>query len=378
LNSLQLRNFSYIIEINAVCYIGPSTTLNVNSSCGLVEIYAYAHLTVEGDVMIQNGYSSNFFIFSFDDVTFTGYFINNGSSYNGFYSDSNLAFTGNLVVNGTGRTNFELCTFISPSIEISYPEFPQFGNKISILHNSIDVTNTFFLIGWSNGYTPLIGQNIGTIDISGNSGSISGFNSSNFTIEPIAGLNFTPVISSDNKSIYIQVTSALPIGYLNQPTVKLQMKLSQITWSVATQINNDKYIIEHNIEGGNFSPIGEIEGDGTSNITKHYEYIHTSPSLGINYYRIKQVDYDGKYSYSDIASVRFDGAGEISIYPNPATLEVTITTTASTPLQIMDVYGKVLSKQDISEGQNTINPAELPSGILIFVVGDQRFKVLKE
>ncbi|MBK8627028.1 MAG: hypothetical protein IPN86_16105 [Saprospiraceae bacterium] len=60
---------------------------------------------------------------------------------------------------------------------------------------------------------------------------------------------------------------------------------------------------------GNFSPIGEIEGDGTSNITKHYEYIHTSPSLGINYYRIKQLDYDGKYSYSDIASVRYDGSG---------------------------------------------------------------------
>jgi hypothetical protein len=44
----------------------------------------------------------------------------------------------------------------------------------------------------------------------------------------------------------------------------------------------------------------------------------------------------------------------------------------------MDVYGKVHSKQEISEGQNTINISGLPSGILIFVVGDQRYKVLKE
>jgi hypothetical protein len=44
----------------------------------------------------------------------------------------------------------------------------------------------------------------------------------------------------------------------------------------------------------------------------------------------------------------------------------------------MDVYGKVLSKHDISDGQNTIDLAELPAGILIFVVGDQRYKVLKE
>jgi hypothetical protein len=44
----------------------------------------------------------------------------------------------------------------------------------------------------------------------------------------------------------------------------------------------------------------------------------------------------------------------------------------------MYVYGKLYSQQDISEGQNTINLTELPSGILIFVVGDQRYMVLKE
>ena len=81
-------------------------------------------------------------------------------------------------------------------------------------------------------------------------------------------------------------------------------------------------------------------------------------------YGVKQVDYDGQYSYSDIASVGYDGNGETNIYPNPATSEVTITTTASTSLQIMDVYGRVLTKEDISEGQNTINLAELPTGIL--------------
>ncbi|MFZ1748786.1 MAG: T9SS type A sorting domain-containing protein [Saprospiraceae bacterium] len=88
--------------------------------------------------------------------------------------------------------------------------------------------------------------------------------------------------------------------------------------------------------------------------------------------------YDGKYSYSDIASVRYEGSGETNIDPNPATSEVTITTSEPSSMQIFDVYGRVLTKQDISEGQNTINLAELPKGILIFVVGDQRYKVLKK
>ncbi|MCB9308908.1 MAG: T9SS type A sorting domain-containing protein [Lewinellaceae bacterium] len=55
-----------------------------------------------------------------------------------------------------------------------------------------------------------------------------------------------------------------------------------------------------------------------------------------------------------------------------------IATTTPAFLQIFDVYGRVLSKQDMSVGQNTINLADLPTGMLIFVVGDQRYKVLRE
>ena len=196
-----------------------------------------------------------------------------------------------------------------------------------------------------------------------------------------------PNFISDSNTIIVYATIGtacvreglpLPITFL-KPLEAIQKQNSiDLSWSNATQINNEKYIIEHGIDGRTFSLTGEIAGDGTTNETKHYKYIHTSPSIGMNYYRIKQVDYDGMYSYSDIASVRYDGGGKISIYPNPATSEVTITTTAPTSMQIMDVYGKVHSKQEISEGQNTINLAELPKGILIFVVGDQRYRVLKE
>ena len=61
---------------------------------------------------------------------------------------------------------------------------------------------------------------------------------------------------------------------------------------------------EHGTDAKSYTEIGEIKGDGTSSLEKHYNYIHEKPAIGINYYRIKQVDYDGKFSYSDIASVR--------------------------------------------------------------------------
>ncbi|MBK8627777.1 MAG: T9SS type A sorting domain-containing protein [Saprospiraceae bacterium] len=76
--------------------------------------------------------------------------------------------------------------------------------------------------------------------------------------------------------------------------------------------------------------------------------------------------------------MRYDGNIETNIYPNPATSDITITTTEPTSVQIMDVYGRLLLNRDISEDQNTINLSEIPTGILIFVVGYQRYKVLKE
>jgi hypothetical protein len=84
------------------------------------------------------------------------------------------------------------------------------------------------------------------------------------------------------------------------------------------------------------------------------------------------------FSYSYIASVRYNGNGETSIYPIPVSSEVTISTTEPTFLQIIDVFGRVLTEHYISEGQNTINLSTIRTGILIFVVGDQRFKVLKD
>lgn len=76
-----------------------------------------------------------------------------------------------------------------------------------------------------------------------------------------------------------------------------------------------------------------------------------------------------------MASVRYDGSGETSIYPNPATSEVTITTSEPLSTQIFDVYSRVLK---IQEGQNTVEISELLTGIFIFVFEDQKYRVLKE
>lgn len=236
--------------------------------------------------------------------------------------------------------------------------------------NCINLSNSNLDVSWH--FTPSVGQVFDILTHGSRTGQFASVN-----IPPIAGFSFS-VDYTDPLKTSIVVSSALPITYSKHLEATQKQNSTYLTWSVATQINNDKYIIEHSKDGRNFSLLGEIEGDGNNTSEKQYTYTHDKPSIGINYYRIKQVDYDGKYSFSNIATVRYDGSGETNIYPNPATSQVNISTTKPTSVQIMDVYGRLLLNRDISDGQNTINISALPSGILIFVVGDQRYRVLKE
>lgn len=91
------------------------------------------------------------------------------------------------------------------------------------------------------------------------------------------------------------------------------------------------------------------------------------------------MDYDGKYSFGDIASVKYDGYGENKIYPNPASDEVKIFTPNNTNLTITDIYGRNAKSFSIIEGENSIDIRELTSGFYIFALenGD-KYKILKE
>jgi hypothetical protein len=218
-----------------------------------------------------------------------------------------------------------------------------------------------------------IGWKVVYVALSGNGNTCTNGGVDGFQIEDDLGNLYT----NQNHCVKLPVT--MPITYSKPLETTQKQNSTHLTWSVATQINNDKYIIEHSTDGNTFSTIGEIDGDGTNNAERHYEYTHKTPSIGVNYYRIKQIDYDGTSSYSNIASVVYESDDrEIAIYPNPATDEVTLSVAEGTEVSVADMMGRVLKKVTIGKDQNIINLVEFPSGMLIFVIGDQRYRVLKE
>jgi Domain of unknown function (DUF3244) len=90
----------------------------------------------------------------------------------------------------------------------------------------------------------------------------------------------------------------------------------ELTWATATEINNDFFTIERSTDGRTFEEIAIIPGNGNTTEVSKYIHMDKNPERGLNYYRLKQTDYDGQFSYSDLETVKFETEDNaIKIYP---------------------------------------------------------------
>jgi hypothetical protein len=143
-----------------------------------------------------------------------------------------------------------------------------------------------------------------------------------------------------------------------------------IDWSTMVEINNDYFTVEKSEDAKNFNAIGIIKGAGNSNNILTYNFIDYNNSSKIVYYRLKQTDYNGEYSYSKINAVdlRDDKLDEWSFYPNPANEHINLKGNIE-ELEILDVSGNLI-KQYFNTDYNQINIflSDVKSGIYLLKV----------
>lgn len=101
---------------------------------------------------------------------------------------------------------------------------------------------------------------------------------------------------------------------------KYQVNTIALKWKTASELNNDYFNLERSLSGMDFNLLYSVTGAGTTSQPSEYLYIDEKPFPGINYYRLKQVDFDGNFTYSEIISVRADYQSNQSIllFPNPS------------------------------------------------------------
>ncbi len=164
-------------------------------------------------------------------------------------------------------------------------------------------------------------------------------------------------------------------------------KIVDFTWKTLSETENDYFTVERSKDGVNFKPILEVNGAGNSNVPLNYYQIDPHPLTGINYYRLKQTDFDYKFTYSDIVAVKMPEPGDISIYLNSVldgNIGVRIgNVTAITPVRLVmyDQTGRLISAKSTWTENGRINWSlkhkGLAAGIYIIQV-DANGKTMQE
>lgn len=142
----------------------------------------------------------------------------------------------------------------------------------------------------------------------------------------------------------------LPVTLVSFTATAEDNKFIQLDWSTATEVNNSGFQIERSVNGTDFEAIGWAEGHGNSTVMNSYRYSDLSALPGIvYYYRLKQVDVDGNYKYSNIVSATLTGALGFtleSLIPNPANSQISVgvisNVDASATIKITDMLGRVV------------------------------------
>ncbi|REJ84308.1 MAG: T9SS C-terminal target domain-containing protein [Bacteroidetes bacterium] len=184
----------------------------------------------------------------------------------------------------------------------------------------------------------------------------------------------------------------LPIVLTNF-AVKLLKDSVRISWETTSELNNDYFTVERSANGQNFETVTHRNGAGNSVHTIQYESYDPSPLPGQSYYRLKQTDYDGKFTYSEIKSVKnakFEKQRELrfnSVNPNPFEndFEVSYTMDQAEDLDfiLINSAGQVVYKTKLNAGAG-LNLYQFPygenlhSGVYFAVLINKEERVIKQ
>ncbi len=168
------------------------------------------------------------------------------------------------------------------------------------------------------------------------------------------------------EALLVNAGNILPVeltSFIGRPKVKT----INLLWTTASETNNDYFKVEKSTNGIDFKEVIEIDGRGTTNLETKYNWTDQSPSDGLNYYRLLQVDFNGDKSYSDIIVIEFEAdRSEIQVYPNPTIKELNINLPENwddeTSIVIYDFYGNLINSFTSTSGSLTFPVDNIPAG----------------
>jgi len=348
----------------AMTQAAQSTTITGTGSQSRAEIW---YLNEAGILLASN-------------TTFTpGFSISNPATSHGYYAMAVTLSGVNQVTpicsSGTGQRLTSSTVNLSAGITVLPGELMIYGT-----HTGDSRTHTP-----AGGYTE-------SIDLNGAGGGQSA--SINHKLIVTAGTeNPTSTLNASGNRFIMAAVRVLPFGAtcssalpieLSAFTLEQEKNMINLYWQTASEKNNQWFIVQRSSNGKDWENLLRIEGAVNSSSVKNYKAEDSHPLIGTSYYRLKQIDTGGQFSYSGIESINFAEQlnAELKLYPNPCRSELFLSsaTCSFENLLVMNVFGEPvpMTITALSKGNFLLDIKELPSGYYLVRVGGQAGWFIKE
>lgn len=157
-------------------------------------------------------------------------------------------------------------------------------------------------------------------------------------------------------------------------TAELAQNKVKLNWATGTETDNDYFTIERSANGTDWNEVKTVDGAGNSNSVLNYEAYDESPLTGTSYYRLKQTDFDGQKSYSDIQMVKYSPLTKgVSLYPVPNngnTVNISgITDYKNHNITVLNAAGNILYATTLSK--SSVDLPSLQPGLYIIRLADK-------
>ncbi|MDQ3100361.1 MAG: T9SS type A sorting domain-containing protein [Bacteroidota bacterium] len=171
----------------------------------------------------------------------------------------------------------------------------------------------------------------------------------------------------------------LPIELLSFTGESLGDK-NKLSWTTASEMNNDYFTLEKSSDEQIFEALAIIEGAGNSATILNYSFVDTDPFNSINYYRLKQTDFDGSTKLSSTIALNSVSGNEFSIFPNSSSsaLHIQLYNSQTALIKIIDELGRIHKQAQIYNGENIVDLAALSNGIYFVTLITDRLQASKK
>jgi hypothetical protein len=261
--------------------------------------------------------------------------------------------------------------FVNPGSNFSYAYVivDNATNTVKAISSTANLSNaSTFPIGTYTVY--------GLSYLTANASAINAFINSNFSALT-SSLATQPNSTCGNLSknaVTVTINGIVPVVFTGLKARKVNNKVA-LDWGTVSEINASHFEIERSANGIEFNTIiGRVNARGNSSTETNYSIDDLNPIKGTGYYRVKQYDLDGKFTYSNVAAINFEKAASLLVvYPNPVKNSLNVEYTAikggKVEMSVLDAKGAVIKQQIqavvVGRNMHSINVSNLAKGVYI-------------